>query len=113
MDYLYLTVGKNYERDMPDESMSTVLNGDILILAFNFSVSGKNINTFLNGSTSFGLFTEKNILFFLFKIDGFMDWSDLAFTIHLTGDEKLNDDGSYLPFHLLLIELGTSIIKGM
>ena len=31
-------------------------------------------------------------LFFLFKIDGFLDWSDLAFTIHLAQDEKIEDN---------------------
>ena len=113
MDCLHLTVGEKFDHDMPDESMSIFLNGGAPVLTFNFSVSEKNIKTFLNGTTSFGLFAKDNILFFLYKIDGFLDWSDLAFTIHLAGGEKIVDDGSYLPFHMLLIESGTSIIKGI
>ena len=113
MDYLQLIVGEKFDHTMPDESMSIVLNGGVPILTFNFSVSEKDIQNFLNGTTSFGLFTDKNILFFLFKIDGFMDWSDLAFTVHLAGGEKIIDDGSYLPFSLLLIESSTNIIKGI
>ena len=113
MDCLRLTVGEKFDHDMPDESMSIMLNGGTPVLAFNFSVTEKNIETFLNGITSFGLFAEDNILFFLYKIDGFLDWSDLAFTIHLAGGEKIVDDGSYLPFHILLIESGTNVIKGI
>jgi len=113
MDCLHLTVGEKFDHEMPDESMSIMLNGGAPVLAFNFSVSEKNIESFLNGITSFGLFAENSILFFLYKIDGFLDWSDLAFTIHLAGGEKIVDDGSYLPFHILLIESGTNIIKGI
>jgi len=113
MSYLQLKVGEKFDREMPDESMSIMLNNDAPILTFNFSVSEKNIHDFLNGVTSFGLFCEKNILFFLYKIDGFLAWSDLAFTTHLTDDETIEDDGSYLPFNLVLIESSTSIIKGI
>ncbi len=69
------------------------------MLTFNFSVSENNIRDFLNGDASFSLFSEANILFFLYKIDGFLDWSDLAFTIHLTDDEKKDNDGRYLLFY--------------
>ena len=83
------------------------------MLAFNFSVTENNIAVFLHGSSSFGLFSERNILFFLFKIDGFLDWSDLAFTIHLAQDEKIEGNGGYLPFNLVLVESSTSIIKAL
>ena len=113
MDYSILKVGEKFDHDMPAESMSIMLHGGIPMFTFNFTVSEKDIQNFLDGTTSFGLFTEKNILFFLFKIDSFLDWSDLAFTIHLAGGEKILDDNSYLPFNLLLIESGTNIIKGI
>jgi len=113
MDYLHLTVGDKFDHEMPDESMSIMLNGGTPVLAFNFSVTENNIKAFMDGITSFGLFTEDNILFFLYKIDNFLDWSDLAFSIHLAGDETIIDDGSYLPFTILLIESGTNIIKGI
>lgn len=113
MNYSVLKIGEKFDHDMPDESMSIMLNAGIPVLTFNFTISENDIQNFLNGVTSFGLFVDKNILFFLFKIDGFLDWSDLAFTIHLAGGEKIIDDGSYLPFNLLLIESGTNIIKGI
>ena len=113
MNYYSLKLGEKFDHDMPDESMSIMLNGGVPVLTFNFRVSDKDIQNFLNGTASFGLFTDKNILFFLFKIDRFMDWSDLAFTAHLAGGEIIIDDGSYLPFSLLLIESSTSIIKGI
>jgi len=37
----------------------------------------------------------------------------LAFTIHLAQDEKIEDNQSYLPFSLVLIESSTSIIKAL
>lgn len=43
----------------------------------------------------------------------FLDWSDLAFTIHLTDDEKKDNDGRYLLFYFALIESSTQIIKAM
>jgi hypothetical protein len=98
---------------MPEESMSIVLNCGAPMLVFNFSLSEKNIATFQNGEPSFGLFSEKNLLFFLFKIEGFLDWSDLAFTIHLAEDETIEDNGGYLPFNLVLVESSSCIIKAL
>ncbi|MCD2451254.1 hypothetical protein GO003_012705 [Methylicorpusculum oleiharenae] len=113
METMQLTVGKKFDHDIPDEGMSIVLVNGAPLLTFNFSVTKKHIDCFLNGSASFGLFNENDTLFFLFKIDKFLDWSDLAFTIHLAGDEKVEDNEGYLPFHLVLVESKTSIIKGL
>jgi hypothetical protein len=113
MDFLKLTVGERFESDLADEGMSILLNGGTPILVFKFTVSERDIDNFLNGAVSFGLFADANIIFFLFKIDDFLDWSDLAFTIHLAQDESVDDDGSYLPFHLVLLESETSIVKGL
>lgn len=93
--------------------MSIVLNSGAPMLVFNFSLSEKNIAAFQNGMASFGLFAEKKLLFFLFKIEGFLAWSDLAFTIHLAQDERVEDNGGYLPFNLVLVESGSSIIKAL
>ena len=113
MDILSLTVGEIFDHGMPDESMSIVLNSGAPLLLFNFSLSEKNIAAFQNGVSSFGLFAEKDLLFLLFKIEGFLDWSDLAFTIHLAQDEKIEDNGGYLPFNLVLVESSTNIIKAL
>jgi len=113
MDALHLTAGEKFDHDMPAESMSILLTNGLPVLTFNFSVTEKNIAAFLHGPSSFGLFFECNIPFFLFKIDRFLDWSDLAFTIHLAGDEKIDDNAGYLPFHLVLVESETNIIKGL
>ena len=113
MDILRLTVGEKFDHTMPAEAMSIVLMNGVPMLAFNFSVTENNIAAFLHGSSSFGLFSEQNILFFLFKIDGFLDWSDLAFTIHLAQDEKIEDNRDYLPFNLVLVESSTSVIKAL
>ena len=57
--------------------------------------------------------SPKKISCSLFKIEEFLDWSDLAFTIHLAQDEKIEDNGGYLPFNLVLVESSTSIIKAL
>lgn len=113
MDTLRLAVGEKFDHDVPPEGMSIALMNGVPMLLFNFSVTEKNIAAFRHGSISFGLFFENNSLFFLFKIDRFLDWSDLAFTIHLAQDEKIEDNHSYLPFSLVLIESSTSIIKAL
>ena len=112
MDIINLTVGGHFDHGIPPEAMSIVLMNGVPMIAFNFSLSAKNIEDFQNGECSFGLFTENNSLFFLFKIEDFLDWSDLAFTIHLAQDEKIDDNEGYLPFALVLIDSKTSIIKG-
>lgn len=113
MDFFNLTVGQKFDHDMPAESMSIVLINSVPMLTFNYSVTERDIDAFLHGSSSFALFYERSLLFFLFKIDGFMDWSDLAFTIHLAGDEKVEDNFGYLPFNLVLVESATHLIKGL
>ncbi len=113
MELYNLTVGEKLDHDMPAESMSIVLMNNAPMLTFNFSLTEMDIATFLNGATSFGLFAERNSLFFLFKIDGFMDWSDLAFTIHLAGDETVENNAGYLPFNLVLVDSATHIIKAL
>ena len=113
MELLKLCVGERFDHDMPDEGMSIILASGTPLLTLNFSVSPGEIEAFLNGPASFALFAEQNVLFFLFKIDGFLDWSDLAFTIHLSGDETIEEDYAYLPFNLVLVEPDTKIVKGL
>jgi hypothetical protein len=113
MEFLKLCVGERFEHDMPEEGMSIILVNGTPLLTFNFSVTPGEIQAFLNGAVSFALFAEQNLLFFLFKIDGFLDWSDLAFTIHLAGDETIIEADAYLPFSLVLVEPDTKIVKGL
>jgi len=79
MDIFNLTVGENLETQMTDECMSIVLNKGVPMLDFNFSVSERNIEIFLNSLALFDLFADNSILFILFKIKVFLDWSDLTF----------------------------------
>lgn len=113
MELLKLAVGERFDHDMPEEGMSIILASGTPLLTLNFSVTPGEVHAFLNGVTSFALFAEQNVLFFLFKIDGFLDWSDLAFTIHLAGDESIAEDYAYLPFNLVLVEPNTKIIRGL
>ena len=71
MDTLHLTVGEKFDHDMPAESMSILLANGVPMLTFNYSVTEMDIAAFLYGSSFFGLFSEYNILFFLFKMTDF------------------------------------------
>lgn len=113
MDYLKLCVGERFDHDMPDEGMSIILTNGTPLLTFNFSASHREIQAFMNGNTSFALFAKAGLILFLFKIEGFLDWSDLAFTIHLAGDESIEEGDSYLPFNLVLVDPVTKIVKGL
>lgn len=112
-DLVRIAVGERFEHDITDEGMSIILVNGVPLLTFNFAVNRREIATFLNGDVSFGLVVESNVLFLLFKIEGFLDWSDLAFTIHLAGDEKIADVNAYLPFHLVLVDPIGKIVQGL
>lgn len=113
MEYLKLCVGERFDHDMPAEGMSIVLANGTPLLTFNFSASSREIQAFLNGNTTFALFAKDELIFFLFKIEGFLDWSDLAFTIHLAGNETIDENNAYLPFNLVLVEPETKIVNGL
>jgi hypothetical protein len=112
-DFLKLTLGEKFGHEIPPEGMSIILAGGVPLLAFNFSITDKDTARFLNGKASFGLFSDQDILFFLFKIEGFLDWSDLAFTVHLANGETVVDNGAYLPCSLVLVDSATDTITGL
>ncbi|GAB4278971.1 MAG: hypothetical protein Kow0065_24840 [Methylomicrobium sp.] len=112
-DFLRLTVGERFNHDTPSEGMSVILANGTPLLTFNFALTPKQIDAFLNGTCSFGLLYENDVLFFLFKIENFLEWSDLAFTTHLAGDETVATGPGYLPFNLVLTDSSTKIIKGL
>lgn len=111
MDYLHLKVGEEFKQSLPSESMNILLNGGLPTLIFNFLVTHKDIDNFMNGSASFALFADGSIVF-LFRVEGFLDWSDLAFTIHLADGEQVQKGDGYLTFNLMLVDSETHIIKG-
>ncbi|WP_231890247.1 hypothetical protein [Methylomonas methanica] len=113
MGYLKLCVGERFDHDMPAEGMSIILANGTPLLTFNFSASSREIQAFLNGNSSFALFAKAELILFLFKIEGFLDWSDLAFTIHLAGDETIDEGDAYLPINLVLVDPDTKIVKGL
>ena len=113
MDYLKLCVGERFDHDLPAEGMSIILANGTPLLTFNFSITPRDIQAFLNGATAFALFSEGSLLLVLFKIEDFLDWSDLAFTIHLAGDETIDEGDAYLPINLVLVDANTKIVKGL
>lgn len=113
MELLKLSIGERFDHDMSDEDISIMIAEGFPIFTFNFSVSPSEIKAFSKGAASFALFYEQNMLFFLFKIEGFLDWSDLAFTPHLTGDETIVPGNAFLPIFLVLTEPDSKIVTGL
>lgn len=113
MELPKLSVGERFDHDLQDEGISIVIADGSPLLTFNFTVSHSEIKAFSKGAASFALFYEQNMLFFLFKIEGFLDWADLAFTIHLTGDDAIKPGNAFLPIFLVLTEPNTKIVKGL
>lgn len=112
MELLKLSVGERFDHDMPDEGMSIMIAAGPPLLTFNLSVTPGEIKAFSKGAASFALFFEQNVLFFLFKIEGFLDWSDLAFTPHLAGGETIVPGNAFLPIDIVLTEPDSKIVKG-
>lgn len=113
MELLTIMVGEKFDTFLPDEAFSiNIVSGSPMII-FNFDVSDTDIYHFLNGQVSFGLLSEQEIIFFLFKIESFLEWSDLAFSIHLAGDETIEANDSYLMFTLVLVQSDTKIVQAI
>jgi hypothetical protein len=113
MEILKIQVGEVFENDLPDEAFSIhILNGMPMIV-FNFKLSKRDIQNFMYGDVTLGLFNADNVMFILFKISKFMEWSDLAFTIHLAGNETIEAHNSYLPINLVLVESGSKIVRAL
>ena len=112
MEMFNIQNGERFENELPPEAFSINLVNGMPMIAFNFDLSDADVKCFLNGDVSFGLFNRGTMLFLLFKIGGFMEWSDLAFTIHLS-NETIEIHESYLPFNLVLVESKSKIVRGL
>lgn len=107
-----LVVGQPFapeRRCWPDDTFEyRYFSGHHLLQFCVASPSMRGIEAFGKGRMSVGLYHEQNVIFFLFRIDGFMDWSDQAISIRLVAeaDQELPPlpDGARIPLTLVLVE---------
>lgn len=76
----------------------------------------REIKAFSEGAMHIALYCEQNVIFFCFRINNCMDWSDQAFSIQLIHEEDrdIPDTGNaYVPLSLVLVDADTGIIRAL
>ncbi len=107
-----LVVGQTFapeRRRWPNDTFEyRYFSGHHLLQFCVASPSGRDIKAFSKGRMSVGLYREQNVIFFLFRIEGFMDWSDQALSIRLVAEADQGlpplPDGMRIPLTLVLVD---------
>ena len=88
------------------------------LLQINESNPGeRSIAAFRDGPMHIGLHFERNIIFFLFKIQGTWEWSDQAFTIHLVPEANQGrgdtSERHFVPLTVVLVDSDTGKVAAL
>lgn len=114
-----LAVGEKFaERTQwPDNSFEfRYFNGNYMFQYCAASPSLQDIEKFKQGRVWLGHHFEEGIIFFLIRIDGFLGWSDQAFSINLVplGNRTLPDGTEgYTLLNLVLVDADTGIVRAI
>lgn len=76
----------------------------------------KQLQAFHRGQMHVGLYLSRGVAFFLFRIEGFFDWSDQAIHMQLVHpeDRGLPDESpGYQVVSIVLVECETGIVRGI
>lgn len=81
------------------------------------SPSPREVAFFESGDVRIGLYIERGVLFFIFRIEAVMDWSDQAISIHLVS-EKDRDIPDLAPgmragLNMVLVDADTGLVSAM
>lgn len=92
-------------------------NGGCLICFMN-RLSEKEITAFRKNKVELRLLECQPIIFLLYKINGYCDWSDSSYTYHLVQSEikpsiRYTEKGQGMMFNMFLVEATTGIVKAM
>lgn len=92
-------------------------DGNLMMQICYSNLDEKELDAFHHNPIFQALYVEKGVIFFCFKIDGFMEWSDQAFSVGLIpaadNPGHLAPDGSYMPMHWVLVDSDTGLVRGM
>ena len=91
-----------------------VISNTIVLAYFYENPSFEEINCMKTGKCEFAVTEMQDVLFFLSKV-GKMNWSDIAFSSHLTIDEftYIPPEGCGYPINLMMVDRSTNVIKTM
>ncbi|MCL4722643.1 MAG: hypothetical protein KJZ90_00010 [Rhodocyclaceae bacterium] len=91
--------------------------GNHLLQVCLSSPKQSEIDAFRSGKMNIGLYVERNVIFFLFRIEGCMDWSDQALSIQLvpSTDRELPPlkPGMRTLLSMVLVDADTGLVAAL
>lgn len=92
-------------------------DGSYLLQICEASPPETSVEAFRHGPMHLGLHFERNVIFFLFKIEGSWAWSDQAFSIHLVDpNDRGPGDASgehFVPLSVVLVDADTGLVRAL
>ena len=92
-------------------------DGSYLLQINEASPGPRSIEAFRFAPMHIGLHFERNVIFFLFKIQGSWEWSDQAFSIHLVPAEDRGpgdaSDKHFVPLSVVLVDADTGLVRAL
>ena len=101
----------------PDSFEYRYFNGNHLLQICVASPSSKEIEAFSEGAVRIGLYVEHGVIFFIFKLEGVMAWSDQAFSIHLVHQANQEipavETGKRIGLSLVLVDANNGLVSAL
>lgn len=92
-------------------------SGNHLLQLCIASPSESDIEAFRSGRVDIGLYVESNVIFWLFRIEGVMDWSDQGFSVRLLPESEQDtppiSDAGRIPLTLVLVDADTGLVTAL
>jgi hypothetical protein len=115
-----LTVGKPFAEGVtkwPERFEYRYFNGHHLLQLCARHITHANLDAFLHAPVHLGLHLVDGVIFILFRIQGFYDWIDQAFSLRLVDPDNRelppHVPGGYQLLNLVLVEADTGLVAGM
>jgi hypothetical protein len=116
-----LCVGKPFAEERKEWPPGSIeyryFNGNHLLQMCEAQLTPSKIRAFEEGPVRGALYAESDVIFFSFKIEGYCDWVDQGFSIHLVdaGDRNLVPliEGTHIPLNLVLVDAVTGVVRSM
>jgi hypothetical protein len=115
-----LKVGKPFAEGVsswPERFEYRFFGGNHLLQLCVHRITPSNLDAFLNAPVHLGLYLDQGVIFVLFKIQGFYDWSDQAFSLRLVSPEDRelppHEPGKYQLLTLVLVDADAGLVRGI
>lgn len=92
-------------------------SGNHLLQLCIASPSQEDIYAFGSARIDIGLYIEADVIFWLFRIFGLMDWSDQGFSVRLLPESEqcipAISDGDRIPLTLVMVDADTGLVSAL